>query len=394
MRIHLVFAPMRLAIVSREFPPEVYGGAGVHVTELVNSLKSHVDVEVICMGQPRDSATAFELKSDPNVNPALSVVQTDIEMATYISSNQFDVVHSHTWYVNLAGHLAGMTSNIPHIVTAHSLEPKRPWKADQLGGGYKVSSWIEAETYRAADKVIAVSAGMKTDVLECYPFIDPAKLAVVHNGIDVDVFKPSFDEAVLNKYGIDANRPFVLFVGRITRQKGLIHLIRAAKQLPVGVQLVLAASSPDEKIIGDEVAAAVAEFKSSRPSDIVHIEKQVSKSELITLLSHATVFACPSIYEPLGIVNLEAMACETPVVASAVGGIPEVVVHGETGLLVQYTPEDIANFENSFAQALNQVLSDSKSKAMGQAGRVRAANQFAWQSIAQKTIDVYKSVLR
>jgi starch synthase len=345
------------------------------------------------MGTPRETAKAFELRSDPGVNPALSVVQTDVEMATYISVSKFDLVHSHTWYANLAGHLAAMTSNIPHILTAHSLEPKRPWKAEQLGGGYKISSWIEAETYKAADRVIAVSAGMKRDVLECYPFVDPEKVAVIHNGIDVETFKPIFDDAVLTKYSIDPSRPIVLFVGRITRQKGLIHLIRAAKQLPVGVQLVLAASSPDEKQIGDEVLAAVAEFASSRPNDIVHINAQVSKSELIVLLSRATVFACPSIYEPLGIVNLEAMACETPVVASAVGGIPEVVIDGETGLLVDYTANDVSDFENRFAKAINQVLSNPNAKELGKAGRVRASNVFAWESIALKTIDLYKEVL-
>lgn len=394
MPLHLVFAPMRLAIVTREFPPEVYGGAGVHVTELVNSLKSHLELEVICMGAERQTAKAFELKSESDVNPALSVVQTDIEMAKYISQNNFDVVHSHTWYANFAGHLAALTTNSPHVLTAHSLEPRRPWKAEQLGGGYKVSSWIESETYRAADRIIAVSEGMKKDVMECYPFVDPNKVAVVHNGIDVDVFKPTFDQGTLEKYGIDSNRPFVLFVGRITRQKGLIHLIRAAKQLPLGVQLVLAASSPDEKVIGDEVQVAVAEFKASRPADIVHVEKQVSKSDLIVLLSHAAVFACPSIYEPLGIVNLEAMACETPVVASAVGGIPEVVVHEETGLLVEYTPNDVTDFERRFAEALNQVISSSKANSMGEAGRKRAAKEFAWQSIAQKTVDVYQAVLK
>ncbi|MFM1786805.1 MAG: glycogen synthase [Actinomycetota bacterium] len=393
MAIHLVFATMRLAIVTREFPPEVYGGAGVHVTELVNSLKKHIDVEVICMGSQRETAKAFELKNEPGVNPALSVVQTDVEMATYIAANNFDLVHSHTWYANLAGHLASMTAGIPHIVTAHSLEPKRPWKAEQLGGGYKISSWIEAETYRAADRVIAVSAGMKKDVLDCYPFVSPEKVSVVHNGIDVETFKPTFDESVLQQYGIDPSRPIVLFVGRITRQKGLIHLLRAAKQLPIGVQLVLAASSPDEKVIGDEVAEAVAEFKTNRPNDIVHIDRQVSKSELVTLLSHASVFACPSIYEPLGIVNLEAMACETPVVASAVGGIPEVVVHGETGLLVEYSENDIAEFEEKFAAALNEVLIDANAKEMGKAGRVRAAKYFSWESIALQTIDLYKAAL-
>jgi len=393
MAIHLVFATMRLAIVTREFPPEVYGGAGVHVTELVNSLKNHIDVEVICMGKPRETAKAFELKNEAGVNPALSVVQTDVEMATYIAANNFDLVHSHTWYANLAGHLAAMTTGIPHLVTAHSLEPKRPWKAEQLGGGYKISSWIEAETYRAANRVIAVSAGMKKDVLDCYPFVSPDKVSVVHNGIDVDVFKPTFDESVLQKYGVDSSRPIVLFVGRITRQKGLIHLLRAAKQLPAGVQLVLAASSPDEKVIGDEVAQAVEEFKTTRPNDIVHIDKQVSKSELITLLSHASVFACPSIYEPLGIVNLEAMACQTPVVASAVGGIPEVVVDGETGLLVEYSENDIKKFEDDFGAALNKVLSDKNAEAMGKAGRARAAKDFAWESIALQTIDLYKAVL-
>lgn len=384
---------MRLAIVTREFPPEVYGGAGVHVTELVNSLKPHLDVEVICMGIERETAKAFQLTNLPGVNPALSVVATDVEMATYISAEKFDLVHSHTWYANLAGQISATTLGVPHIVTAHSLEPKRPWKAEQLGGGYRLSSWIEAESYRSADKVIAVSEGMKRDVLECYPFVDPNKVAVVHNGIDVDVFKPTKDESVLTKYGIDSSRPIVLFVGRITRQKGLIHLLRAAKHFPAGVQLVLAASSPDEKTIGDEVSAAVADFKQSRPSDIVHIDKQVSKAELINLLSHATVFACPSIYEPLGIVNLEAMACETPVVASAVGGIPEVVLHGETGLLVEYNENDVADFEARFAMAINQILASDKIDEMGRAGRTRAAKEFAWTSIAQKTIDVYKAVL-
>jgi starch synthase len=391
--MHLVFATMRLAIVTREFPPEVYGGAGVHVTELVNSLKSQISVEVVCMGAPRENAVAFELKNEIGVNPALSVVQTDVQMATYISANNFDVVHSHTWYANLAGHLSALTSNIPHIATAHSLEPKRPWKAEQLGGGYQVSSWIESQTYRAATRVIAVSEGMKKDVLECYPFVDPENVAVIHNGIDVEVFRPTFDESVLTKFGVDPSRPIVLFVGRITRQKGLIHLLRAAKQLPTGVQLVLAASSPDEKIIGDEVAASVAEFKAERPRDIVHIDKQVSKTELITLLSHATVFACPSVYEPLGIVNLEAMACETPVVASAVGGIPEVVVDGETGLLVDYTPDDISDFENRFAIALNKIVLGQDAKKMGAAGRIRVAKDFAWESIAKKTIDLYRAVL-
>lgn len=382
---------MRVSTVTREWPPEVYGGAGVHVTELVRSLRELIETDVYCMGAPRDDAQAFELRSNSDKNAALSVVETDVEIAAVIAAARPDVVHSHTWYANLAGHLAAATLGVPHVITAHSLEPRRPWKAEQLGGGYRISSWIEQESYRAADAIIAVSAGMRDDVLDCYPFVDPAKVHVVHNGIDVDTFQPTLDEAVLTKHGIDPNRPIVLFVGRITRQKGLIHLLRAAHKLPVGVQLVLAASSPDEQSIGDEVAAAVAELKQSRPNDIIHIDKQVTKSELIVLLTHATVFACPSIYEPLGIVNLEAMACATPVVASAVGGIPEVVVNGVTGLLVEYTPDAIDDFEANIAASLLEVLDNPTSAAeMGAAGRVRAAQHFGWDAIAARTVDIYR----
>lgn len=384
---------MRSAIVTREWPPEVYGGAGVHVTELVKALNQYIETDVFCMGAPRTDARAFELGTGAGLNPALAVAGTSVEMANAIAQTDFDVVHSHTWYANLGGHLAGAVAGKPHVITAHSLEPRRPWKADQLGGGYRVSSWIEAEAYRAADAIIAVSSGMRADVLDCYPFIDPAKVQVVYNGIDVSVFQPTLDSAVLAKYGIDEKRPFVLFVGRITRQKGLIHLLRSAAALPSDVQLVLAASSPDEKSIGDEVAGAVEKLKSTRGSNVIWIEQQVSKSELIVLLSHAAVFACPSIYEPLGIVNLEAMACSTPVVASAVGGIPEVVVPGETGLLVEYTPNDIAGFEDAFVAGLNQVLENpSTATAMGVAGRKRATESFDWSAIARSTIEIYKSV--
>ena len=386
---------MRTAIVTREWPPEVYGGAGVHVTELVRSLQVLTDVDVYCMGAPRTDARAFELRSAPDLNPALSVISTGVEIASAIAATPPDVVHSHTWYANLAGHLAATNLNVPHIITAHSLEPRRPWKEAQLGGGYRVSSWIEADAYRYADAIIAVSAGMRQDVLDCYPFVDPEKVLVVHNGIDVDVFQPTLDESVLTKHGIDPQRPFVLFVGRITRQKGLIHLLRAAAELPEGVQLVLAASSPDEKHIGDEVAAAVDGLKARRPADVVWIDTQVSKNELIVLLSHAAVFACPSIYEPLGIVNLEAMACGTAVVASAVGGIPEVVVDGDTGILVEYTPEDVEGFEAAFATGLVAALSDpAKSAEMGRRGRIRAAEHFGWDAIATRTVDIYKSVMR
>jgi starch synthase len=384
---------MRAAIVTREWPPEVYGGAGVHVSELVRSLKLLTDVDVYCMGAERTDARAFVLKSAEGLNPALSVIETDVEIAAAISSNTYDVVHSHTWYANLAGHLAAQAAGIPHVITAHSLEPRRPWKAEQLGGGYRISSWIEAETYRAADAIIAVSAGMRDDVLDCYPFVDPARVHVVHNGIDTDVFTPTENFELLKHHGIDPERPYVLFVGRITRQKGLIHLLRAASNLPVGVQLVLAASSPDEKHIGDEVEAAVATLKQTRPDDVTWIRDMVTKEDLIVLLSHAAVFACPSIYEPLGIVNLEAMACGTPVVASAVGGIPEVVVDGVTGVLVDYDADDIASFEANLAAALNEVLDDpTRCASMGKAGRERAREKFGWEAIAQRTVEIYESI--
>lgn len=384
---------MRAAVITREWPPEVYGGAGVHVTELVRSMRELADVDVYCMGAERTDAFAVPLDTAGGLNPALAVVNADVALAQAISQNPPTVVHSHTWYANLAGQLAGRLAGVPHVITAHSLEPRRPWKEEQLGGGYRLSSWIESETYRSADAIIAVSAGMRDDVLDCYPFVDPTRVKVVHNGIDVSVFQPIHDEAVLAKYGIDPTRPYVLFVGRITRQKGLIHLLRSAGRLAPGVQLVLAASSPDEKTIGDEVAAAVDQLRATRPHDVVWIESMVSRAELIVFLSHAAVFACPSIYEPLGIVNLEAMACGTPVVASAVGGIPEVVVDGVTGKLVDYTPNDIASFEESIVDSLNAVLADAEvAKAMGAAGRLRAAADFDWRAIAQQTIDIYRSV--
>ncbi len=381
---------MRTAIVTREWPPEVYGGAGVHVTELVKSLKLVTNVDVFCMGEERSDARAFPLLSNAEMNQALSVVQTDVAMANAIAHGDFDIVHSHTWYANLAGHLAAATAGIPHVLTAHSLEPRRPWKAEQLGGGYRISSWIEAETYRAANAIIAVSEGMRADVLDCYPFVDASRVHVVYNGIDSEYFTPTSNESEIRSLGIDPSRPYVLFVGRITRQKGLIHLLRAAADLPREVQLVLAASSPDEKHIGDEVSAAVATLKQSRPDDVVWIESMVSKNQLRILLSHAAVFACPSIYEPLGIVNLEAMACGTPVVASAVGGIPEVVVNGETGILVDYSPDDVAAFESNLASALNELLDNpTMCELMGQAGRKRAVEKFGWDAIAQNTLDIY-----
>jgi starch synthase len=385
---------MLSAIVTREWPPEIYGGAGVHVAELVKSLQQIMQVDVTCMGSDRTDARAFPLPTQDFANAALAVLDANIAMANAISELSPSVVHSHTWYANFAGHTAARLLDVPHIVTAHSLEPRRPWKADQLGGGYRVSSWIESETYRGAEAIIAVSSGMKEDVLSCYPFLDPQNVHVIHNGIDAKTFVPTQDDAVLEKFGIDTSRPYVLFVGRITRQKGLIHLLNAAKYFEAGVQLVLAASSPDEKSIGDEVEAAIVALRHMRPHDVVWIDHHVAKSELIVLLSGATVFACPSIYEPLGIVNLEAMACETAVVASAVGGIPEVVHDGVTGTLIEYTPANLPAFERSLAHAVNDLVGNrDRAAAFGVAGRRRAVEHFDWNAIALQTRATYRMAM-
>jgi len=304
------------------------------------------------------------------------------------------VIHTHTWYANMAGHLGGLLNAVPHVVTAHSLEPRRPWKAEHLGGGYQISSWAERTAYDGAAAVIAVSNGMRADILDCYPELDPEKVKVVYNGIDTAAINRVDDTSALLANGIDPDRPYVLFVGRITRQKGIMHLLRAAEQLPPEIALVICASSPDTPELGAEVAAQIEKLAETR-SGVHWIRDQLPRPELIQVLSHASVFACPSIYEPLGIVNLEAMACEVPVVASDVGGIPEVVVDGTTGLLVHYDEAQSGQFEVDFAQALTRVLSDSgTAKAMGLAGRARAVKDFGWDRIAQQTIDIYQSVQR
>jgi len=384
---------VRISIVTREWPPDVYGGAGVHVEHLVHELRKLIDVDVHCFGADKTGATSYPVPANlSSANTAVQTLGINLEMLGNFADSQ--VVHTHTWYANMAGHLGGLLHGLPHVVTAHSLEPRRPWKAEQLGGGYQISSWAERTAYDAADAVIAVSNGMRADILDCYPELDPAKVKVIYNGIDTQAIKPVSDTSALTANGIDPQRPYALFVGRITRQKGIMHLLRAAEQLPENIALVVCASSPDTPELGEEVSAQIAKLAQTRTG--VHwIKDQLPRPELIQVLSHAAVFACPSIYEPLGIVNLEAMACEIPVVASDVGGIPEVVVDGITGLLVHYEETEAVKFENDFANALIKVLTDPiKAKQMGLAGRDRAIKDFGWDKIAKQTIEIYQSVQR
>lgn len=383
---------MRIGMLTREWPPDIYGGAGVHVEQLVSHLRPLVDVRVYCIGSDRHDARGFTVPSGlDDANSALQYIGIDLLMAQ--ESSGVDVVHSHTWYTNLAGHLGGLMHEVPHVLTAHSLEPKRPWKAEQLGGGYRVSSWIEAATYPAADAIIAVSEAMRTDLLDVYPGVNADRVHVVHNGIDTDFFRPTPNEAVLEKFGIAA--PYILFVGRITRQKGLIHLVDAMRRVSSDAQLVLCASAPDSEEIDREMREAVDALRADRgPDSVVWIREHVAQSDLLPLLTGAAVFACPSIYEPLGIVNLEAMACETAVVASNVGGIPEVVTDGVTGLLVPYDPAEPQAFHIAFADALDAALTDpQRTRSMGAAGRARAVSDFSWSAIADQTIRVYDSVI-
>lgn len=379
-------------MLTKEWPPEVYGGAGVHIEHLVAELRRVIEVDVHCFGAPRVDAQAHPVPAFlTGANPALQTLGVDLEFVQ--ATANVELVHSHTWYANLGGHISALLHGIPHVLTAHSLEPLRPWKEEQLGGGYRVSSWVERTSYEAATRIIAVSEGMRRDVLQAYPDVDPDRVDVVHNGIDTEVYRPDPDEAVLDQFGI--RRPYALFVGRITRQKGIVHLINAARRFDDGVQLVLCASSPDTPDIGDETARAVARLREERGVDsVVWIQEQLDRPRLIQLFTHALTFACPSIYEPLGIVNLEAMACETAVVASAVGGIPEVVVDGETGLLVPYDADEPRAFEHAFADAVNVLAADSaRARAMGAAGRARAVTEFSWDAIAEQTIAVYRAAL-
>jgi starch synthase len=378
-------------VLSREYPPDVYGGAGVHVDFLVQELRRLVDVEVHCFGAERADATAHAVPAGmAGRNAALQTLAVDLDIADAVAG--CDVLHSHTWYANIAGVLGGLLHGIPHVLTAHSLEPQRPWKVEQLGGGYRVSSWAERSAYRNADAVIAVSNGMKSDILAVYPFMDPDKVHVVHNGIDTRLYAPDHGTDVLQRHGIDSDRPYVVFVGRITRQKGVGHLLAAARDFVPEAQLVLCAGAPDTPEIGAATAAAVASLRETR-TGVVWISEMLPRPDVVQLLTHATVFVCPSVYEPLGIVNLEAMACETAVVASAVGGIPEVVADGTTGTLVPYASAYPEGFEAALAEAVNALVTDpERAAALGRAGRARAEREFGWDAIARRTIEVYGSL--
>ncbi|MFJ8580616.1 glycogen synthase [Micromonospora sp. NPDC093277] len=394
-------ARLRVDLLTREYPPEVYGGAGVHVEYLARELRRLADVRVHCFGAPRDEpgVTAYaEPVELAGANPALRTMGVDLAMAADCAGT--DVVHSHTWYANLAGHTAKLLHGVPHVVTAHSLEPLRPWKAEQLGGGYALSSWCERTAYEAADAIIAVSAGMRRDVLTAYPDVDPDRVRVVHNGIDTAQYAPDHGTDVLDRLGIDPSRSSVVYVGRITRQKGLPYLLRAARELPADTQLVLLAGAPDTPEIAAEVEGLVAELLATR-SGVVWVAAMLPKHEVIQVLTHATIFACPSVYEPMGIVNLEAMACETAVVATATGGIPEVVADGETGLLVPIeqaadgtgTPLDPDRFVADLADRISELLADpARTAGFGRAGRRRAVEHFSWDTIAARTLEVYRSV--
>ncbi|CAI9400131.1 glycogen synthase [Aestuariimicrobium sp. T2.26MG-19.2B] len=386
---------MKVSILTREYPPTIYGGAGVHVAQLVPQLARLVDVDVQCMGEPREGATAHPETFPEGANGAIRTLGADVSMAAAVP--EVDVVHAHTWYAQFAGIIASRYQDIPLVVTAHSLEPDRPWKVEQLAGGYRVSSWIERTAYENADAVIAVSSAMITNIRNAYPFVEPERIHVVKNGIDTDEFHPVDESDVCARIGMDVNRPSVVFVGRITRQKGLVHLVRAARRFHPDTQLILLAGAPDTPEIAAEFNEAFGVLKSER-GGVVWVQEMLPRADVRQVLSHATVFACPSIYEPLGIVNLEAMACETAVVGSAVGGIPEVVVDGETGLLVPYDPSRaddpafIAEFESRFADRVNELTADpDRAWAMGRAGRQRCIDEFSWETIARQTVAVYEA---
>lgn len=404
---------MRVALLTREYPPEVYGGAGVHVEHLAAALTPHVDIEVRCFGAPReDPLVAGAYGSDPALHGdapelgALRAVSTDLRIAADLGD--VDLLHSHTWYANLAGHLGSLLHGVPHVMTTHSLEPLRPWKREQLAGGYEVSSFCERAAITSAHAVIAVSEGMAADVREVYPEVDAERIHVIHNGIDPDVYRPVEDPEVLARHGIEADRPAVVYVGRISRQKGITHVLDAAERLSADAQLVLLAGAPDTPELAAEVGAHVDRLRDERPG-VVWIEDMLPRDEVAAILTHATVFVCPSVYEPFGLVNLEAMACGTAVVASAVGGIPEIVVEGETGRLVPfefqrggwfgtpdavYRPVDPVAFARDLAAAVDGLLDDpDTARRMGERGRQRALERFTWAAVAERTAELYRSLV-
>ncbi len=386
---------LRVAMLTREYPPEVYGGAGVHVTELTARLRTLSEVTVHCMGAPRADAVVHE--PDPalaGANAAVRMLSAQLRMAD--AASEVDVVHSHTWYTGLAGHLAATLYGIPHVLTAHSLEPRRPWKAEQLGGGYRISSWSERNAMEHADAVIAVSEGMRHDVLDAYPAIDPDRVHVVHNGIDPTLWHPGApvpgERPVLEELGVRPDLPIVAFVGRITRQKGVGHLLAAARNFDPDIQVVLCAGAPDTPELAAETAAAVERLRAGR-ENVFWVQQMLPTEQIRQILAAAAVFVCPSVYEPLGIVNLEAMACATAVVASDVGGIPEVVDDGVTGRLVHYDALAAEEYERGLAEAVNAVAGDPALAARyGEAGRARAIADFDWTRIAARTIEVYEHV--
>lgn len=402
---------MRVDLLTKEYPPFIYGGAGVHVNELAKVLRAHADVRVHAFGGPREDAeegvTGYaDLPELAGANAALQTLGVDLQMVPGVAGA--DIVHSHTWYANMAGHLAGLLHGVPHVVSAHSLEPMRPWKAEQLGGGYALSSWAEKQAYEGASAVIAVSNGMREDILRSYPAVDPERVKVVHNGIDLeDWARPEDAEfealtaAVQERFGIDPERPTVVFVGRVTRQKGLPHLLRAVEMLPPQVQVILCAGAPDTKEIQEEVDTAVAALQAQR-TGVVLIEEMLPHRELQAVLASSDVFVCPSVYEPLGIVNLEAMAMGLPVVGSATGGIPDVIVDGETGYLVPLeqlqdgtgTPIHPEVFAADLAERLTDLVTDrDKARRMGVAARTRVEEHFSWSAIAERTMEVYRWAL-
>lgn len=382
---------LKVGIVTKEWPPAIYGGAGVHVQQLTQALRevNGIHVDVHCFGGVREDAYGYSIPSQFDAsNSAVQALVTDLEIATHLGN--VDVVHSHTWYANMAGHIAALQYQIPHIVTAHSLEPLRPWKAEQLAGGYAISSWAEKTAFEAASAIIAVSDGMRADVLAAYPDVDPKKVVTIRNGVDTTRFTPNRDSSVAEKYGVTGR--YAIFVGRITRQKGLVHLLRAWKNVPAEYGLVIAATSPDEVGIGKEVADLITELQNSR-KNIWWIKDMLPHTELTAMLTGADLFICPSIYEPLGIVNLEAMGCETAVLAARVGGIPEVVADKETGELVDYNGEALP-FEQGLTDAVVRLMSQPELLTQyGAAGRVRAMKEFGWNAVAHATIALYRRVI-